>query len=634
MLGCGAVQGASPADPASSNYVSANAAKLNFGNVVVGSSQTLITTITNGSRKSVTIQASTVTDTGFSVVSPSLPLTIGGRQSVQFSIRCAPSAVGALSGSLILATTASSPPAPITLSGTGILPGQLSLAPSSLSFGNVALGQTVTSSATFTNSGSTNLTILQLSVNNNAFQLSGMTIPMTLAPGTSASLGIAFKPEAAGAMSGTLSASTSASLSTGTSGSDAGSSVTRTVSIALAGAGAAAGQLIASPMSVSFANAQTGKTATLPVSLTNSGTTPVQVVQAVAAGTVFSVSGISAPFTLQPGQSAAFNVVFAPTASGSTSGTLTVTSNASNPTVSISLSGTATAAPSTGTVSTSPASLSFGNVQAGTSKNQTETLSNSGGSSVTISQANVTGIGFTLTGLDLPLTLSPNQSFTFGVLFAPQASGSASGSIALVSNASSAPSIALSGTGTASGQLTISPPTLSFGNVTVGSSQSLTATLTATGAGVTLSSADVSTSEFALTGLSLPLTLAAGQSEAVNVQFSPQSSGAASASASFISNASTPTTIEALAGTGVAAPQHSVGLSWSQIPSAAGYYVYRGQQSGGPYSKVNSSPDPATSYSDISVQAGQTYFYVTTAVDQSGTESDYSNEVQAVIPSP
>jgi fibronectin type 3 domain-containing protein len=37
-------------------------------------------------------------------------------------------------------------------------------------------------------------------------------------------------------------------------------------------------------------------------------------------------------------------------------------------------------------------------------------------------------------------------------------------------------------------------------------------------------------------------------------------------------------------------------------------------------------------YSDTDLKNGTTYFYVTTSVDSSGIESNYSNEVQAVIP--
>jgi len=53
--------------------------------------------------------------------------------------------------------------------------------------------------------------------------------------------------------------------------------------------------------------------------------------------------------------------------------------------------------------------------------------------------------------------------------------------------------------------------------------------------------------------------------------------------------------------------------------------------SGGPYTLVNTSLINATSYTDTSVVAGQTYYYVTTAVDSAG-ESVYSNEVTAAIP--
>ena len=67
--------------------------------------------------------------------------------------------------------------------------------------------------------------------------------------------------------------------------------------------------------------------------------------------------------------------------------------------------------------------------------------------------------------------------------------------------------ITLAGTASAPGQLAVSPATLNFGNVTVGQSKSLTASLTATGSSITVSSANMSTSEFTISGLNLPLTL-------------------------------------------------------------------------------------------------------------------------------
>jgi fibronectin type 3 domain-containing protein len=46
------------------------------------------------------------------------------------------------------------------------------------------------------------------------------------------------------------------------------------------------------------------------------------------------------------------------------------------------------------------------------------------------------------------------------------------------------------------------------------------------------------------------------------------------------------------------------------------------------------SANSGTNFVDASVQAGQKYYYVVTAVDGSGAESAYSNQVQTVIPSP
>jgi fibronectin type 3 domain-containing protein len=78
---------------------------------------------------------------------------------------------------------------------------------------------------------------------------------------------------------------------------------------------------------------------------------------------------------------------------------------------------------------------------------------------------------------------------------------------------------------------------------------------------------------------------------------------------------------------------HDVNLSWIASTSpAAGYNIYRGTQSSGPFAKINSLLDTATVYTDGTVISGQVYYYVTTAVDSSGAESGYSNLAQAVIP--
>jgi hypothetical protein len=78
---------------------------------------------------------------------------------------------------------------------------------------------------------------------------------------------------------------------------------------------------------------------------------------------------------------------------------------------------------------------------------------------------------------------------------------------------------------------------------------------------------------------------------------------------------------------------HSVALSWNASTSTvSGYNIYRSTISGSSYLRINSSQVAGLNYTDSTVQNGATYYYVTTAVDNSGSESAYSNQVSAAIP--
>jgi hypothetical protein len=79
---------------------------------------------------------------------------------------------------------------------------------------------------------------------------------------------------------------------------------------------------------------------------------------------------------------------------------------------------------------------------------------------------------------------------------------------------------------------------------------------------------------------------------------------------------------------------HDATLSWtaSASPNVSGYNVYRRSNPTGSYAKVNSALITGVTYTDTTVQSGQTYYYVATAVNSSNVESGYSNEVQANIP--
>jgi hypothetical protein len=187
------------------------------------------------------------------------------------------------------------------------------------------------------------------------------------------------------------------------------------------------------------------------------------------------------------------------------------------------------------------------------------------------------------------------------------------------------------------GTLVVSNSTMAFGNVAVGSSTVQTGKLTAATSAVTVSSASWNGDGFSVSGMTFPVTLKAGQSTPFTVTFAPQTSGSASGSISFVSDAANSPTTETFTGTGSQSSTpaaHSVSMSWSPSPSTViGYNVYRGTTPGGPYpSKLTSSPQSATSLVDGTVMSGTTYYYVATSVDQNSVESVYSNQFTATVP--
>jgi len=511
--------------------------------------------------------------------------------------------------------SSSTPPPP---SKQNPKPGQLTVTPASISFGNVRVGNNQSQPATMSNSGISTLTVTQAAATGTGFRVSGLNLPFDLAAGQSQSFTVIYTPQSANTSTGNLAI--------------ANTGVAPTVNVPLSGGGQTAGALTVSPLSLDFGSVLVGSNQTLPETLTNSGGSSITVTQVTATGSGFSMSGLNLPLTLPAGQNQTFSATFTPTAGGSSSGNLAITSSGSNPNINIALSGNGL---TPGALTSNPSSLSFGNIQVGNQRQLNETLTNTGGSSVNISQATLSGTGFSMSGLNPPLQLTSGQHITFSVTFAPLVVGGASGSISITSDASNPNlSIPLSGTGTAmpKGQLSVTPTSLDFGNVVVGSNAQLNGALSASTASVTVSSDTVNGSAFSLSGLTLPVTIPAGQQVQFTMTFTPQGSGVASGSVSFASDASNSPAIETLTGIGTV-PTHSVTLSWTASTSSViGYNLYRGVINGGPYSKINSALIAGTQYSDTTVASGQTYYYVATSVDVSNQESVHSNQTIAVIP--
>jgi Domain of unknown function (DUF4082)/Abnormal spindle-like microcephaly-assoc'd, ASPM-SPD-2-Hydin len=386
--------------------------------------------------------------------------------------------------------------------------------------------------------------------------------------------------------------------------------------------------LTSNPVSLNFANVNVGSSNSQTVTLTNTSSGTLSISRVAVAGTGFSAGGLTVPLSLAKGSQLSLKVSFTPTVMGTATGSVTVTSNASNPNLTVTLSGVGMAPQ----ISAVPTSVAFGSVPVGVSNTQTLTLKDSGNANLIVSQTTVTGTGFSISGPALPATVTPGNSIALTVRFSPGIVGTTSGTVGITDNATPL-SVPITGTGISQSlSLSANPSALAFGNVSPGSSSKLAVTLTNTGnSSINLSKLTLAGNYFSLGSLALPVTLATGQSSGFTVTFAPTTTGTFSGSVSVTSTAANSPLFIALSGTG-AAP-HYVTLSW--IPSTSvvsGYSVYRGTQKGGPYTKITSSLVAGSTYDDASVQSGSTYHYVVSAVASDGVQSVFSSETSATIP--
>jgi hypothetical protein len=513
--------------------LSANPPSVNFGSIPVGSSGSAPITVTNSGTASVTISQANPSGTGFRVSGLTPPLTINAGQSTSFTATFSPTSSGAASGNISITSNAPGSPLAIALNGTGTQPG-LAISQTTVNFGNVNLNNTGSQNLSLTNAGNAPLIISQATVTGTGFSIVGLSVPQTINAGASVSFTAQFAPASTGSAAGSISITSNAPGST--------------AMIGLSGTGVQ-GQLTANPSSFNFGNILVGSSASQSVTLTNSGTSSVTISQANTSGTGFSISGLTPPLTINAGQSTSFTATFSPTSSGAASGNISITSNAPGSPLAIALNGTGTQPQ----LAATPSSASFGNVVAGTSNSQTITLTNSGSASATISQANVSGAGFSISSLTLPVTIAAGKSATFNVVFAPNVTGTVNGSVSLVSNAPGSPlALSLSGTGVAATFLLGANPTsLSFGNVTVGSNSSLSTTLTNNGnSNVTISGVTVTGAGFSANGVTSGTVLTPNQSIALNTAFAPTGTGSLTGSVSVASDATNSPVTLTLAGTG------------------------------------------------------------------------------------
>lgn len=239
------------------------------------------------------------------------------------------------------------------------------------------VGQTSVQMATLT--ASTPLTVTALASSKTDFSVGDATpgLPATLAVGQSLQVPVTFAPPAVGQDAGTLTVTTSIGP----------------VRVSLNGYGQpAVATMSAAPSVVSFGGVVVGASRTAAAVLSNTGAQPLTIQGATLPAAPFSVSGLPAPGSvLPPDSSVIVTATFRPTAAGSFSDVLSLTTTAGP--IDVPLTGSAASPPA---LTVAPTAVALGSVAVGSTVTRTFSVRNTGGSPLTLTRSKppLSGVGF------------------------------------------------------------------------------------------------------------------------------------------------------------------------------------------------------------------------------------------------
>ena len=501
---------------------------LNFGNVNNGITKMDSVTVTNTGTANLIISTVTSTNVLF-VATPTNGIIVPGATQ-KFYVAFTPLTNGLKNGYIIFNHNALNVKDSITVSGTGVSP-TFSISPASLNFGNVNNTTTKMDSVTVTNTGTANLIISSVTSTNTVFTVTPTT--GVIAPGLTQKFYVTFAPLTNGLKNGFIVFNHNAA------------NVKDSISVSGTGVTGASPYFSVSPTSLNFGNVNISSTKMDSVTVTNIGTANLIISSVTSSNTVFTVTPTIG--LIIPGATQKFYVTFTPLTNGLKNGYIVFNHNAANAKDSISVSGTGVSS----SFLVNPSSLSFGNVNNGTTKMDSVTVTNTGTTNLIISSVTSTNSVFTVTPTIGIIT--PGLTQKFYVTFAPLTNGLKNGYIIFNHNAGNGlDSVAVSGTGI-SPAFSVSPTSLNFGNVTNGTMKLDSVTVTNTGTAnliiSTVTSTNILFSVTPITGIILP-----GATKKFYVTFAPLTNGLKNGYIVFNHNAANVKDSVSVSGTGVTAP--------------------------------------------------------------------------------
>ncbi len=363
------------------------------------------------------------------------PSTLAKGASCTVTLRHAPVRTGARGGSLKISSNGSGP-STVALSGVGVIPA-LGFSPSAMALADQIVGGAgPTATLVLTNPGTAPLRIDAIAASGDyRVGTAGCipSLPATLAPGASCSLGVGFTPQGGGLRAGAI---------TVTSDVPGGP-----YSVRLQGRGLAP-ELSLDAASLNFGGQEVGTSSvSRTLTLANQGDAPLSLTAIDLSGAAFARQGgscpTSLPATLAPGAGCSLQLGFAPSATQSYTGSLSVTSDGGSS--SVNLAGVGTAGPAAGPM-LSPASVIFAErVLPAATGARTVAISNQGAATMTVSAVTLAGAGFSLGGGSCglpPFALLPGGGCNVEVSLDATATGAYSGTLSFISDAPGGPQVA------------------------------------------------------------------------------------------------------------------------------------------------------------------------------------------------
>jgi len=420
------------------------------------------------------------------------------------------------------------------LSAHGSAAPAMTLNPASLTFAAQQVGTASTSQAvSVTNSGTAALTITQIGASAD-FSETDNCIAVTggIAPNAGCEVNIVFLPSATGTRTGVLTIY----------GNVAGGQAT----VQLDGTGAAPASIILNPVSVTFPATNVGATSAVQnITISNTGNSTATLQAPVVAGD-FILSANTCGAVLAPNTGCTVSIAFAPVATGTRTGSFSISDNVGIQTASLSGVGQAPA-----TDLLAPLSLTFTAQQLNSaSPAPSVTLTNSGDVPLTLIAAQTSGDFTVVNGCGV--SLPGHSSCSIQVSFVPTALGVRVGTLT-VSDQLRTQTVSLNGTGMAPAGASLAPVSpLSFGMEPVGQTTTpQTVTLTNNGGAALAIAAVTVTGDFAIAANACGSSLASGTACTIQVVFSPSTGGARIGTLAIAdSAASSPQTLQ-FTGTGI-----------------------------------------------------------------------------------